>query len=324
VKALVCQKFGGPEDLVLEECEEPRAGPGQVLVRTAAVGLNFADTLMLSGAYQAALKPPFVAGSELCGTCIAVGSGVATIRPGQRVNARGPGGAFAEIALAPAERSHVIPDAMPFEVGAGFYSGYTTACYALKQRAQLQAGETLVVLAAGGGTGLAAVDLGVNMGARVIAVAGSDEKLALAGERGASTLINYKSTDLDAALREATDNQGADLIFDPVGADLFDVCVRRMRWNGRYLVVGFAGGRIPSLAANLCLVKGFAMLGVSADEVINREPEINLQNQRELGELYSAGKLKPEITVHQGLERIPALMQALNAGQTSGKLVVQV
>jgi len=324
MKALMCRELSGTAALTLEEIDEPHPGPGQVAIQTAAVGLNFADALMLSGAYQATLKPPFVAGSELCGTCVAVGENVGSIDVGQRLNARGPGGAFAETAVVPAARCHVIPDAMSFETGAGFYSGYATAYFGLRQRAQLQAGETLVVLAAGGGTGLAAVDLGTTMGANVIAVAGADEKLAVARERGASTLINYKASDLEQALREATDNQGADVVFDPVGADLFDVCVRRMRWNGRYLVVGFAGGRIPSLRANLCLVKGFALLGVSADEMVNREPAVSAENMRELDELYCAGELKPEISVHQGLENICELMDALNGGQTAGKLVVRL
>ena len=323
MKAWICTALDGPESLEWRDVDEPVPGPGEVLIETRACGLNFGDALKTHGAYQLDLPPPFVLGSEFAGVCVAVGQGVDDVAPGDRLNGMVPDGAFAERLVAVAGRCIAIPDHIPDTTAGGFYSGYLTAHYALVNRGALQAGETLLVLAAGGGTGLAAVDLGVALGAQVIAVAGSDEKLALAKERGAHLALNYKVADLEQALREQTGNRGVDVVFDPVGGDLFDTCCRRMAWGGRYLVVGFAAGRIPKFPVNLCLVKGFSLVGVFTDDYINREPVAYENAIADLQDMLRMGQLNPGISVAGELADLPGALSALHSGRALGKLVLE-
>ncbi len=320
--ALVCSNLSGSDGLAVRRIPRPGPGPGEVLIEAQAWGLNYADALMSRGQYQTRREPPFVAGCEVSGVVVDTASDVSGIEKGDRVAALAPGDGFADFVCVDARRVMPLSNKMDFATGAGFYAGYATAMHALLQRGHLSAGETMMVLAAGGGTGLAAVDIGRALGAQVIGVAGSPEKLALAAERGALT-INYRSADVAAEIRRLTDGRDLDVVFDPVGGDLFDLASRRVRWNGRYLVVGFASGRIPQFAVNLCLVKGYSLVGVFADEFMRREPEASLTNACRLNTLYDAGRLNPSIEVLDKMEAIPAALEAIERGRVLGKMVVR-
>jgi NADPH2:quinone reductase len=322
MKAWVCTALSGLDSLGYMEVDEPVPGPGEILVETRAYGLNFADALKTRGQYQLKQRPPFILGSEFSGICRAVGEGVGHLRPGDRVSGMKDQGAFADLAVAPALRCIRIPDAMDFETAAGIYSGYMTAWYGLVNRGRLNKGEQVLVLAAGGGTGLAAVNIAAALGARVTAVAGSEEKLGVARDKGARHCLNYREVDLEKELRALTDNEGFDLVFDPVGGDLFDCCSRRVAWNGRYLVVGFAAGRIPRLPVNLALVKGYSLVGVFADDFISREPENFQATIDALHQLYLEGRLAPHVQCPGSIEELPAVLANLEAGQVVGKWVL--
>ena len=320
--ALVCTGLDGPGDMVLQHVPRPSLKSGGVLIEAHAWGVNYADALMTRGKYQTRPEPPFIAGCELSGTVIDVADDVHGVEVGARVAALAPGGGFAEIVPADAYRVLPLSSHAEFATGAGFFSGYATAMHGLRQRAQLKAGETLLVLAAGGGTGLAAVDVGIALGAKVIAVAGSERKLTSAAAHGAQT-IDYSRCDVGEEIRRMTGGEGVDVVFDPVGGDLFDRVCRRVRWNGRYLVVGFASGRIPSFPVNLCLVKGFSLVGVFADDFMRKEPAASLANARMLNDLLEQGRLSPQIKVVEGLRNIPKLLEDIEHGSLIGKVVVR-
>ncbi|MDP6414446.1 MAG: NADPH:quinone oxidoreductase family protein, partial [Gammaproteobacteria bacterium] len=260
MKAVLCKTLGPPEDLVLEEVADPVAGDNEALVEVFAASLNFPDGLQIQGKYQFQPPLPFTPGSEVGGVIKAIGSGLKGFKVGDRVMATPGLGGLAEQVIVKAEGLRKIPDSMDFKTAAGFAMVYTTSYYALKQRAQLQPGETLLVLGASGGVGLAAVELGKLMGARIIAAASSDEKLDFVKHLNPDDVINYSVDELKEKVKMLTAGRGADVIYDPVGGDLFDQCCRCINWNGRLLVIGFTSGRIPEYKANLALLKGSSMV----------------------------------------------------------------
>ncbi len=324
MKAMLCKEYGPPESLVLEEIEAPKLRKGQVRIAVKACGINFPDTLIIEGKYQAQPPMPFAPGAEVSGVITEVADGVTDLAVGDRVLAVSLCGGLAEEMVVPAAAALPIPDAMDFETAAGFLLTYGTSYHALKQRARLQPGETLLVLGAAGGVGLAAVELGKAMGARVIAAASSAEKLAIAKAHGADELINYNEESLRERVKTLTRSAGVDAVYDPVGGDLFDEASRLMAWNGRYLVVGFASGRIPSLPANLPLVKGYALLGVFWGTFTMREAQVSQENNQELLQLFLDGKLKPLISATFPLAQSAEAMRVLINRQVKGKVVVRV
>jgi len=323
MRALMCEAHGLPETLVLRDVPTPQPGPGEVRLRVKAASVNFPDSLIIQNLYQTKPPLPFSPGSEAAGVVDAVGDGV-TLRVGDRVAAMTTWGAFAEEVVVQASRCFVFPDAMPFDVASGFTMVYGTAFHALAQRGRLQPGETLLVLGAAGGVGLAAVEIGKRMGARVIAAASSPEKLALARAHGADDLIDYAATDLKTALKDLTGGRGVDVVFDPVGGALADPAFRAMAWDGRYLVIGFAAGDIPALPLNLPLVKGAAIIGVFWGAFLTKEPEINAANIAWLYDCYGEGALRPEISHRFPLEDAAAAIRWVMDRKAMGKVVVEM
>ena len=287
MKALYCRAFGPETDLTVEEIDSPVPSAGEVLVSVQAAGLNFPDLLCVRGDYQFKPPLPFVPGSEGAGLVTAVGDGVSGVSVDDRVCFNGLSGAFAEEIAIPATAVTQIPDSMHFEQAAGLTIVYGTSFYALKLRAGLQPGDTLLVLGAAGGVGLSAVELGAAMGARVIAAASSEQKLAIAAEHGAEVGIDYSKEDLKNRIKELTDGAGANVIYDPVGGELAEAAFRGIAWEGRHLVIGFASGPIPKLPLNLPLLKGAAAVGVFWGSWTKREPEAHKQNMAELFESVS-------------------------------------
>lgn len=326
--AVRCHSHGPPENLSLDDIEKPSAGEKEALVEIYAASLNFPDGLQIRGKYQFQPDMPFTPGSEAAGIVREVGSGLSGFQPGDRVMATPGLGAFAEFAAVPARGLRKIPDNMDFPTAAAFPMVYTTSYYALKQRAQLQAGETLLVLGAGGGVGMAAVELGKIMGARVIAAAGSEEKLAFAQKLGADELVNYGDGcgdgEFKETVKELTGGAGADVIYDPVGGDLFDQCCRCINWNGRLLVIGFTSGRIPAYKANLALLKGSSMVGVFLGRFRQEEPETYERNFRELLEMYGQGKIKPLITQKYPLEDYVSAFNVFTERRALGKVILEM
>ena len=276
MKAVLCKAFGPAETLVLEEIASPEAKKNEVLLEVHAAGVNFPDTLIIEGKYQFKPPFPFSPGGEAAGVVTAVGEKVSHLKVGDRVMALTGWGSFAEEVAVPGYNVMPIPASMDFASAAAFGMTYGTSMHALKQRANLQPGETLLVLGASGGVGLAAVEIGKAMGAKVIAAASSAEKLEVAKAAGADELINYSENSLKDEVKRLTGGQGADVIYDPVGGDLFDAAIRSIAWNGRLLVVGFASGRIPELPVNLTLLKGAAVVGVFWGAFAQRQPFGNL------------------------------------------------
>ncbi len=322
--AWVCTELNGEDGLALQAQDELACGPGQVLVNTHCVALNFPDVLITRGEYQLKLDPPFIPGSELAGEVLAVGEGVTDIAPGQRVLAMTGFGAFASQVLVapPMQQVMVIPDAMSFEHAAAFNMVYGTAMHGLEQRGALQEGETLLVLGAAGGCGSAAVQIGKAMGARVIASASSDEKCALARQSGADETINYSSEDLRERALALTDGEGVNVVFDPVGDALFRPASRSLAWNGRYLVVGFAGGDIPQLGVNYTILKSIAVVGVAYGMSAIKDPAMNAENFERLFDWYEQGLLQPHIGHHYACEQLPDALREMHAGRALGKTVV--
>ncbi len=324
MKALVCRRLTGPQGLELDcHWPDPDVGPGQVLVEVKAAALNFPDVLMTRGLYQERPSLPFVPGLEFSGTVARVGDGVTRVGPGDHVVAYAAG-AVAERAVARQESVMPMPRTLDFVAASGICLTYFTSYHALKQRAQLQPGETLLVLGAGGGVGTTAVELGKLMGARVIAAASSDDKLEAAHSRGADMLINYATEDLRARAKEITAGAGVDVVYDPVGGPHTGPALRSLRWNGRYLVVGFAAGEIPRVAVNLLLLKGASLVGVYFGEFAQREPGVQMQNVRDLWELFEAGRLAPVVgEVHVLADAVRAF-EALEGRRAKGKVVIRV
>ncbi|WP_308723872.1 NADPH:quinone oxidoreductase family protein [Metapseudomonas otitidis] len=324
MKAVLCKAFGPAETLVLEEVASPEPKKNEVLIDVHAAGVNFPDTLIIEGKYQFKPPFPFSPGGEAAGTVAAVGEKITHLKPGDRVMALTGWGSFAEQVAVPGYNVMPIPKGIDFNSAAAFGMTYGTSMHALKQRANLQTGETLLVLGASGGVGLAAVEIGKAMGARVIAAASSDEKLEVAKAAGADLLINYSTSSLKEKVKELTGGQGADVIYDPVGGDLFDEAIRSIAWNGRLLVVGFASGRIPELPVNLALLKGAAVVGVFWGSFAQRQPQDNLANFQQLFAWHAEGKLKPLVSQTFPLERAAEAINALGQRKAVGKVVVTV
>jgi NADPH2:quinone reductase len=302
----------------------PAVGPGQVKLAVHSAAFNFLDTLIIRGLYQDRPELPFVPGAEAAGRVLEVGAGVTHIRPGQVAIALCGTGAFAEELVTDAQRVLPIPDAFPMPLAASIATAYGTSYYALKQQAHLQDGDTLLVLGAGGGVGLAAVELGRLMGARVIAAAGSDEKLAAATEAGADAVINYRTEELRSRVKELTSGKGVNVVYDPVGADLAEPAIRSLAWGGRYLVVGFAGGDIPLLPLNLLLLKGASAIGVFWGAWVQREPDAASAAFKDLLGWLAAGRLKPVIREIYPLEKFEKGFLSLQNRKAIGKVVLTV
>ncbi len=322
MKALVCNAFGPIETLRVAEQPPLAPAPGHVVVDVKAAGLNFPDVLCVQGLYQFKPETPFVPGQEGAGVVAAVGEGVDGLAVGDRVSFMGLTGAFAEQVMIPAPSAVKLPDGVSFETAAVLTMVYGTSYYALKDRANLQPGQTLAVLGAAGGVGLAAVELGKRMGARVIAAASTPEKLAAAEAAGADALINYAQDDLKAAIREHSEGKGADVVYDPVGGDYAEPALRAMNWNGRYLVVGFAAGEIPKIPLNLTLLKSFQIVGVFFGAWMMRDPAAAAANMAQLHAWAAAGDINPVITQRYSLDEARAGFDALAHRKAVGKLVI--
>lgn len=323
MRAILCKELGPANTLVIDDIPSPEPGKGQVKVRVKAAGLNFPDTLIIEGKYQIKPELPFSPGGEMAGEVIAVGEGVQRFKPGQRVMGLTGYGAFAEEILVPESNLIPVPDGMNDHTAAAFSMVYGTSYHALKQRANIQPGETLLVLGASGGVGLAAVELGKAMGATVIAAASSAEKLEVAKEAGADDLINYAEEDLKDALKQRYP-KGVDVIYDPVGDKFTEAAIRNMAWNGRLLIVGFAAGDIPKIPANLALLKGCAIIGVFWGAFTQKEPQTNIQNIMELMQLFTQGKINPRISQVFQFEEYEQALAALTSRTAKGKVVLDV
>ncbi|MDG9873742.1 NADPH:quinone oxidoreductase family protein [Pseudomonas juntendi] len=322
MKAVLCKTLGPAGNLVLEEVASPLPKNNEILLDVQAAGVNFPDTLIIEGKYQFQPPLPFSPGGEAAGVVAAVGEKAGAFKVGDRVMALTGWGAFAEQVAVPFYNVLPIPASMDFTTAAAFGMTYGTSMHALRQRGQLQAGETLLVLGASGGVGLAAVEIGKAMGARVIAAASSADKLAVAKAAGADELIDYSQASLREEIKRLTNGQGVDVIYDPVGGELFEQAVRGLAWNGRLLVVGFASGTIPQLAANLVLLKGAAVLGVFWGAFAQRQPQDNAANFQQLFAWHAQGKLKPRVSQTYPLAEAGAAIEKLGQRQAVGKLVV--
>jgi NADPH2:quinone reductase len=324
MKALICEKFGPPEDLMLQEISDLVPAAGQVRIATDACGVNFPDTLIIENKYQFKPELPFAPGGEVTGTVDAVGDGVSQDLLGQPVMCMTLSGGFAEQTICKAEDLIARPSFMPSTVAAGFTMTYGTSMHALKQRARLQPGETLLVLGAGGGVGLAAVEIGKQMNATVIAAASSAEKLNAAEDAGADHLIDYSQQDLRSALKDIVGIKGVDVVYDPVGGDMFEAALRSTAWGGRVLVVGFASGDIPKVPVNLALLKGCSIVGVFWGAFrLNYTKEDN-ENFEQLFAWYDQGKLKPFTSKTYTLNEAASALNDLKNRKAIGKLIIQI
>ncbi|MFC5410879.1 NADPH:quinone oxidoreductase family protein [Larkinella bovis] len=322
MKAILCHQYGPPENLRLEETGSPTPGPGKLVIQVKACGVNFPDTLMIQGKYQFKPPFPFSPGGEVAGIVKEVGEGVTHLKPGDPVFALTGWGGFAEETLADGFKAFPLPDAMDFVTAASLMYTYGTSYHALKDRANLQPGETLLVLGAAGGVGLAAVELGRTMGATVIAAASTDEKLALCRQTGARETINYSRENLRERIRELTDGRGVDVVYDPVGGNLSEAALRSTSWRGRYLVVGFAAGQIPALPLNLPLLKGCSVIGVFWGAFAEKQPNDNFKNVQDLLTFYQQGRIKPHIQATYPLEKAPQALREMINRRVLGKLVI--
>ncbi len=323
MKAIVCNSWGLPDTLVLEDLPDVVPAAGQVAIDVQAAGVNFPDVLIIQNKYQVKPGLPFIPGSELAGTIRAIGDGVTGFKIGDRVIAFVGQGAFAQQVAVPAQAVMPMPPGMDFDIAAAITLTYGTSHHAVVDRAQLKAGETMLVLGAAGGVGLAAIDIGKALGARVIAAASSDEKLAVCKDHGADELINYSTEDLREAIKRTTGGKGPDVIYDPVGGVYAEPAFRSIAWRGRYLVVGFANGEIPKLPLNLTLLKGASLIGVFWGDFVRREPAANLAAMRELMGWLAAGKVRPHISGRYALAETPAALNDMAARKVTGKIVIE-
>lgn len=315
-------EFGGPQALRLEEVAEPRPGPGDVLIRVTAVGLNFFDTLLLRNQYQVSPPLPFSPGAEVAGTIEGVGINVADFKLGQRVVAYIGGNGCREKIVTKAKNAVPIPDGVSDEVAAGIPITYGTALHGLKDRANLQAGETVAILGAAGGAGLAAVEIAKLMGARIIAAASSGDKLAFAREHGADEAINYETEDLKTRLKQLAAPKGIDVLYDPVGGAYAEPSLRAMAWGGRYLVLGFASGTIPKIPLNLVMLKGCAIIGVFWTAFVERYPEKHRANMIELLDWCKKGLIAPHIHASFALIETAKALALIEGRKVTGKVIV--
>ncbi len=324
MKAMLCKAYGPPESLVIEEVEALKPGPGQVVVGVKACGVNFPDTLIIQGKYQFKPEMPFAPGGETAGIITAIGEGVQGFKVGDRVIASNFFGGFAEEMLADEQRIFAIPEQMDFATASAFMMVYGTSHYALKDRAKLQPGETLLVLGAAGGVGLAAVEIGKTMGARVIAAASSEEKLQVCRDHGADEGINYSTEDLRERIKSMTSGKGVDVIYDPVGDKYTEPALRSIAWEGRHLVVGFAAGDIPRIPLNLTLLKGCSIVGVFWGSFTTRDPQSNREHLQELFSWFLSGKIRPHVSNTYPLERAADALNDLMGRKITGKAVLLI
>jgi NADPH2:quinone reductase len=323
MKALLCTRLGGPDDLTVEDIADPVAGPGEAVVRIEAAALNFFDTLIIAGKYQTKPDLPFSPAAEFAGVVESVAPGVTAITPGDRVAGYVPYGAARERIAVPADRLIRLPDGLESNRAAGLIVTYGTSYYALKDRAHLRPGETLAVLGASGGVGLAAVELGKAMRARVIACASSDQKLAFARDHGADETVNYARQPLRDALKRVGGERGIDVVYDPVGGAHAEAALRALAWEGRFLVVGFAGGEIPKLPLNLVLLKSCDVRGVFWGAWTARDPAAHRANMADLLAWCAAGTLSAHVQAVYPLERAADALKALSDRSVMGKLILR-
>lgn len=324
MKAALCKSLDGPAALIIGDVAEPAAGPGQVLVRVSAVGLNFADTLITRGKYQYKPALPFSPGAEIAGRVEALGEGVSGWRTGDRVMAYVCWGGAAERVVVDAAALVAIPDGVSDEVASVVSVTYGTAMHGLNERGEMKAGETVVITGAAGGAGQAAVEVAKLMGARVIAVASSADKIAIAKAAGADDAIQFPGTDLKDQVRTLTAGKGADVVYDCVGGEAAEPLVRALAWKGRFLVVGFAAGEIPKIPINLLLLKGADMRGVFWGEGVRRSPKTHADHMRLVLGWIAAGKLQPRIHATFALHDIAAALEVLERREATGKIVLKL
>lgn len=324
MKAVVCQQWCLPEDLVVGELPDPQPGPGEVLIDVHAAGVNFPDTLIIQKKYQFVPELPFSPGGEVAGVIKAVGDGVRFWKPGMAVIGSSAYGGYAEQLVVKAERCVPIPQGMDYATASAFVLAYGTSLYALKDCAKLAAGETLLVLGAAGGVGIAAIEIAKAMGAKVIAAASSDDKLALCREKGADEVINYASEDLRERIKALTGGKGPDVIYDPVGGPYSEPAFRSIGWGGRHLVVGFAAGDIPKLPLNLMLLKNASLVGVFWGAFLQRDLKVTQQHLNDLFALFTSGKVKPPITQVYPMAQAAQALRDVMERKVKGKVVIQV
>ena len=332
MKALQCVELAGPEKLILSDIDDPKPGKGEVLIEIKAASVNFPDVLMIQGLYQVQPPMPFIPGAECSGVIAEIGEGVESCSIGDHVFVMAGNGCFAEKIVVEAARVALIPKEMDFPVAAALPMTYGTSLYALKQRAELKAGETLLVLGAAGGVGLSAVEIGKAMGAKVIAAASSEEKIKICLEHGADEAFVYPAGNLDREqqkelsnkIKELTGGQGPNVIYDPVGGSFSEPALRSIAWEGRFLVIGFAAGEIPKLPLNLALLKGCQIVGVFWGAWTMMFADENEKNFQELFDLHSVGKINPEISDRFSLEESAAAIAHLKDRKAKGKVIIDV
>ncbi len=322
MRAIRCEAWGGPETLLLRDLPDPEAKPGEVVIRIRAAGVNFPDVLIIQKKYQVQPPLPFTPGAEIAGEVEQVGEGVTALAPGDRVLALCSTGGFAEKIALDSRLCMKIPDGVSFEVAAGFMLAFGTSHHAVVDRGAIKQGDTILVLGAAGGVGLAAVEIAKAKGARVIAAASSEAKLAICRERGADAVINYAREDLRGAIKAHTEGKGPDIIYDPVGGKFAEPAFRSIAWRGRYLVVGFADGEIPALPLNLPLLKGASLVGVFWGEFARREPQHQAEMMQDLFAMLLAKKINPLISRQFALAETTQALQAMAAREVTGKIVI--
>lgn len=322
MKAVLCKSYGPPESLVVEDVPSPKLEAGQVRIAVHACGVNFPDTLIIENKYQFKPELPFSPGGEISGTVLEAAPDVDTVKPGDKVIGMCGWGGFAEELAMPARKVVKMPDGFDFPTAAAFTLTYGTSYYALKQRANLRKGESMLVLGASGGVGLSAVEIGKAFGARVVAAASTDEKLEVCKAHGADEVINYAKEDLRARAKELGGKAGFDVIYDPVGDSFAEPALRSIGWEGRYLVIGFAGGEIPKIPLNLVLLKSCQIVGVFWGAFTERDPKANFQNLQEMAEMVRSGILKPHISATYPLEQAARALNDLKARKVTGKVVL--
>lgn len=323
MRAVVCHSFGPPENLTVEEVDDPTPEAGQILVEVKAAAATFPDTLMLEDKYQFKAEPPYIPGGEVAGVIRALGEDVTGLNVGDRVvGGLGTVGGFAELALVNALGARVLPDSIEFAQSTGLNYAYGTTLYGLKHRGQLAEGETLLITGAGGHVGLSAVELGKLMGAKVIAAASSEEKLDLCRQRGADETINYSKENLKERAKELTDGKGCDVVYDCVGGELAEQALRAIGWSGRFLVVGFPAG-IPAIPLNLTLLKSCQIVGVFYGAMTFREPELAADIANELIDLTASGQLSPHISGRYSLDQAGEALRSMMDRKSVGKVIIE-
>lgn len=322
MQALICKEYGPPEKLVLDTAEDPVPGKGAVLVDVKAAGINFPDLLVITGDYQVKIPPPFIPGGEAAGVVSAVGEGVTRFKAGDRVIVTPTIGAFAERCVVDQKFCLPLPASMSFEQGAGFTVAYATSYHAFRQATEVRPGDTVLVLGAAGGVGIAAVEIAKALGARVIAAASSDAKLDFAREAGADMTVNYTDEPLKETVKQLTDGRGVEVVYDPVGGALAEEAYRALAWQGRYLVIGFASGDIPRFPLNIALLKEARIIGVWWGTWAKQGPDEALQNMVELFALVEQGKLKPRVTESYPLDQYENAFAAITERRARGKVVL--